>query len=120
MPSSDPDSTPLRAAPLPEPSRAPARPAGAHQPFGDPGVLVDDETLVRASQAGDQDAFGELVRRLERPLFNVALRVLRDPEEARDATQTAFVKAWMHLDRFDQRHRFFSWMYRILLNEALN
>ena len=83
MPSSDPDSTPLRAAPLPEPSRAPARPAGAHQPFGDPGVLVDDETLVRASQAGDQDAFGELVRRLERPLFNVALRVLRDPEEAR-------------------------------------
>jgi len=90
------------------------------QPFRLPGVVDDDEALVERSQAGDRDAFGELVRRLERPLFNVALRVLNDREEARDATQTAFVKAWMHLDHFDRHHRFFSWMYRILLNEALN
>jgi RNA polymerase sigma-70 factor (ECF subfamily) len=80
----------------------------------------DEEALVERSQTGDRDAFGELVRRLERPLFNVALRILSDREEARDATQTAFVKAWTHLDHFDRHHRFFSWIYRILLNEALN
>jgi hypothetical protein len=88
------------------------------QPLHAAGVVGDEEALVERSQAGDRDAFGELVRRLERPLFNVALRILSDREEARDATQTAFVKAWTHLDHFDRHHRFFSWIYRILLNEG--
>ena len=81
---------------------------------------MDDETLVRKCLDGDTEAFGELVRRYERPLFNVALRMLRDREEARDATQNAFVKAWQHLDQFDRSRRFFSWLYRIALNESLN
>lgn len=81
---------------------------------------MDDHALVERSLSGDRSAFGELVRRYERPLFNVALRILRDREEARDATQTAFVKAWEHLVQFDRGHRFFSWIYRILMNEALN
>ncbi len=128
-PPSDPHAPPVPATRPLGPALAPARfrsggPGGPgepnHQPFPAPGVLLDDETLVERSQAGDQEAYGELVRRLERPLFNVALRILRDREEARDATQTAFVKAWMHLDRFERHHRFFSWIYRILLNEALN
>lgn len=80
---------------------------------------MDDEALVRAGLAGDTEAFSELVRRYERPLYNLALRTLRDAEEARDATQSAFVKAWLHLAQFDQRRRFFSWMYRITLNECL-
>jgi RNA polymerase sigma-70 factor (ECF subfamily) len=81
---------------------------------------MDDETLVRRCLDGDTEAFGELVSRYERPLFNVALRMLRDREEARDATQNAFVKAWQHLDQFDRSRRFFSWLYRIAVNEALN
>ena len=81
---------------------------------------MDDQALVERSLSGDKAAFGELVTRYERPLFNVALRILRDREEARDATQTAFVKAWEHLVQFDRGHRFFSWIYRILMNEALN
>lgn len=81
---------------------------------------MDDETLVQCSLAGDTRAFSELVRRYERPLYNVALRTLRDAEEARDATQSAFVKAWLHLAQFDRNRRFFSWIYRITLNEALN
>lgn len=81
---------------------------------------MDDETLVQRSLAGDHSAFSELVRRYERPLFNVALRRLRDREEARDATQNAFVKAWINLAQFDRERRFFSWIYRITLNEALN
>jgi RNA polymerase sigma-70 factor (ECF subfamily) len=81
---------------------------------------MDDETLVQRCLSGDTEAFGELVSRYERPLFNVALRMLRDREEARDATQNAFVKAWQHLDQFDRSRRFFSWLYRIALNESLN
>ncbi len=81
---------------------------------------MDDETLVRKCLDGETEAFGELVSRYERPIFNVALRMLRDREEARDATQNAFVKAWQHLDQFDRSRRFFSWLYRIAVNEALN
>lgn len=81
---------------------------------------MDDETLVQKCLSGDTEAFGELVSRYERPLFNVTLRMLRDHEEARDATQNAFVKAWQHLDQFDRNRRFFSWLYRIAVNEALN
>lgn len=81
---------------------------------------MDDETLVQRSLSGDTEAFGELVGRYERPLFNAALRVLRDREDARDATQNAFVKAWRNLGQFDQSRRFFSWIYKIALNESLN
>lgn len=81
---------------------------------------MDDEALVQRCLSGDTEAFGELVGRYERPIFNVALRMLRDREEARDATQNAFVKAWQHLDQFDRSRRFFSWLYRIAVNESLN
>lgn len=81
---------------------------------------MDDDQLIRRCLEGDTEAFAGLVARYERPLYNVALRMLHDREEARDATQSAFVKAWQHLERFDPQHRFFSWIYRILLNDALN
>jgi RNA polymerase sigma-70 factor (ECF subfamily) len=81
---------------------------------------VDDSELVARSLAGDSSAFGELVERHQRVLFQLAYRILRDREEARDATQAAFVKAWTHLRQFDRSRRFFSWVYRIQLNEAFN
>ena len=81
---------------------------------------MDDETLVQRCLSGDTEAFGELVSRYERPIFNVALRMLRDHEEAQDATQNAFVKAWQNLGQFDRNRRFFSWIYRIAINESLN
>ena len=80
----------------------------------------DEEALVLRSLAGDQKAFGELVGAHQQVLFNVALRMLNDREDARDVTQTAFLKAWRKLDTYDRRNKFFSWIYRILLNEALN
>jgi RNA polymerase sigma-70 factor (ECF subfamily) len=80
----------------------------------------DDAVLVARSAAGDAAAFEVLVVRYERVLFSVALRMLGDYDDARDATQAAFVKAYRSLTRFDSRFRFFSWMYRILLNECLN
>ena len=79
-----------------------------------------DETLVGRCLAGDQAAFEGIVVRYQRGLFNVALRLLGSYEDARDCTQTAFVKAYEHLDTFDASQRFVSWIYRILRNECLN
>ena len=79
-----------------------------------------DETLIERCLGGDQAAFEGIVVRYQRGLFNVALRMLGSYEDARDCTQTAFVKAYEHLDTFDVSQRFFSWIYRILRNECLN
>ena len=61
-----------------------------------------------------------LMDRYEKKLFNAAYRVVDDYEDAMDATQAAFVKAYENLHTFDPSRRFFSWIYRILLNESLN
>jgi RNA polymerase sigma-70 factor (ECF subfamily) len=79
-----------------------------------------DLAAVRRCVGGDRAAFEELVRRYQRPLFNVAYRLLGRYEEASDATQNAFVKAYGNLETFDSSQRFFSWIYRILRNECLN
>lgn len=80
----------------------------------------DDESLVQRSAGGDLEAFEILVTRYQRVLFKLALRMLGDHADANDATQSALVKAYQNLGSFDTRFRFFSWMYRILLNECLN
>ena len=79
-----------------------------------------DAALVQRCRNGDGDGFATLVRRYERPVFNLAFRMLGDREEARDVAQAAFLKALESLHRFDPRYRFFSWLYRIALNEALD
>lgn len=76
--------------------------------------------LVEATLAGDRGAFDELVALHERSVYSIALRVTGNREDALDAAQTAFLKAYDNLRRFDRSRRFFSWIYRIGLNEALN
>ena len=80
----------------------------------------EDAALVGRCLAGDTSAFESLVRHHQRALFTVALRMLGNRDDAADATQNAFVKVYERLDTFDARHRFFSWIYRILLNQCLN
>ena len=80
----------------------------------------DDEVLVKRSLSGDAGAFEALIGRHQRALFTVACRMLGNREEARDAVQSALIKAFEHLGSFDPRHRFFSWVYRIVVNECLN
>jgi RNA polymerase sigma-70 factor (ECF subfamily) len=80
----------------------------------------DDLALVRQSLAGQTEAFGSLVTRYQRVMYTVALRMLGNAEDAQDATQDAFVKAYTRLASFDTNYRFYSWMYRILVNECLN
>jgi RNA polymerase sigma-70 factor (ECF subfamily) len=80
----------------------------------------DDNALVARCLGGDWSAFEPLVSRYERVLFSVALRLVGQYEDARDATQNAFVRAYQHLETFDPERKFFSWIYRILVNECLN
>ncbi len=80
----------------------------------------DDALLVARSAGGDVTAFETLIERHQRVLFGVAMRMLGNYEDASDATQSALVKAYEKLSTFDPRFRFFSWIYRILLNECLN
>ena len=79
----------------------------------------DTQCVARCLQ-GDDTAFEPLVRRYERVLFSVALRLTGEYEDARDATQNAFVKAFEQLHRYDPKRKFFSWLYRIAVNECLN
>jgi len=92
--------------------------------FRDVGVYLMDDSGDAAAIARCLDGYPEeyeaIVSRYQRRLFNVALRMLGNYEDARDATQNAFVKAYEHLDSYDPGQRFFSWLFRILKNECLN
>lgn len=79
-----------------------------------------DLSIVQRVLQGEKRAYAVLVQRYDRPIYTAALRIVGDPDEARDAAQAALVKAYENLDRFDQGHRFFSWLYRIAVNEALD
>ena len=80
----------------------------------------DDAALVERCVRGDTTAFRPLVERYQRVLFTVALRMLGDYADASDAAQNAFIHAYQKLDTWDRSHKFFSWLYRILVNECLN
>ena len=79
----------------------------------------EPERIARALE-GDEKAFGDIMAAHERVVYNLALRMLNDAEDARDVAQAVFVKVWQHLATFDRRGRIFSWIYRIALNETLN
>jgi RNA polymerase sigma-70 factor (ECF subfamily) len=79
-----------------------------------------DETLVERSRSGDRQALAALMERYQRPIYNAAYRVLGNGEDAADVTQTTFLKVAERLDDYDAQYRFFSWIYRIAINESLN
>lgn len=70
--------------------------------------------------AGSQPSFQEIIRRYERPVFNLIYRVVRNPTLAEDVAQDAFLKAFRNLASFDANRRFSSWMFRIANNAALD
>jgi RNA polymerase sigma-70 factor, ECF subfamily len=81
---------------------------------------ADDPALVLRCREGDRNAFERLVIRYQKPVFNVALRMLRNRQDAMDVAQTTFLKAFEHLGDYDPAFRFYSWLYRIAINESLN
>jgi RNA polymerase sigma-70 factor (ECF subfamily) len=80
----------------------------------------DDNELVATTLGGDVEAFGTLVERYQKTLFNAAYRITGNREDALEATQTAFLKGYDRLRTFDANHRFFSWIFRIVVNESLD
>jgi RNA polymerase sigma-70 factor (ECF subfamily) len=84
------------------------------------GYDLDDAALIALAQDDDRDAYAALVRRYQDLAFRTALVILRDPADAEDAAQSAFVKAWLALDRFRAGAPFRPWLLRIVANEARN
>jgi RNA polymerase sigma-70 factor (ECF subfamily) len=84
------------------------------------GAPRTDADLVSRAQAGQLDAFEELVRRHRLGTYRVAVRMLGQESDAEDATQDAFVQAWRNLGGFRADAAFSTWMYRIVTNRCLN
>jgi RNA polymerase sigma-70 factor (ECF subfamily) len=83
-------------------------------------IVRDDEpALVASAKAGDASAFEELVNRYERKIFRLALNITGNREDAEDAMQEAFLKSYAHLKEFQGDSRFYTWLVRITVNEAL-
>jgi len=78
----------------------------------------DERALIERAQSGDRAAFEALVRRHADRLYAVVLRFLGDSREAEDVTQETFLRAWRGISGFKGRSQFFTWLYRIGLNEA--
>jgi RNA polymerase sigma-70 factor (ECF subfamily) len=79
-----------------------------------------DAELVALVLAGNKDVFGDLVERHSRTLFRVAYRLLGNEEDADEAVQETFLKAYKALERFEQRSNFGTWIYRIAINTSLD
>jgi RNA polymerase sigma-70 factor (ECF subfamily) len=80
---------------------------------------TDETTLVAQSREGDTAAFGELVRRYEGKIFRLAQHVTQNREDAEDVLQETFMKAYEHLDQFQGNSKFYTWIVRIAVNQAL-
>ena len=83
------------------------------------GLQFNEEKLIRAGQRGDSQAVEALFRRYHRPLFQTALRVLGNAEDAEDALQDGLLSAYRNLKRFEGRSQFSTWLTRIVINAAL-
>jgi RNA polymerase sigma-70 factor (ECF subfamily) len=79
-----------------------------------------DRHLVDRCLKGEKEAFGKLVEKYQKPIFNAALKVVADWDTAMDVTQNVFVKAYEKLPTYDRQFKFFSWIYRMAINEAIN
>ena len=82
--------------------------------------VLPDEDLIRAAVAGDDAAFRELLERYKKRAFGVALGIVGDPDEAQDVVQDAFVKAYYNLKEFRFGSNFYTWFYRLLVNQAID
>jgi len=81
--------------------------------------LTVPDILVARAKAGDLEALEALYRAFETPVYNLARRICRSPEDAEDVLQETFLKAYTHLDRFQGDSRFYTWIVRIAVNESL-
>ncbi|MBI4891942.1 MAG: sigma-70 family RNA polymerase sigma factor [Acidobacteria bacterium] len=81
---------------------------------------MDEAALIRAAQAGDQDAFERLVRDYDQSVLRLAMNLLRSPEDAHDVYQEAFLRVYRNLPSFRFDCNFNTWLYRIVTNLCLD
>jgi RNA polymerase sigma-70 factor, ECF subfamily len=93
----------------------PAPSAGAGAGAG----VLDEAEIVNRARAGDQAAFADLVRRYQTKIYRLALHITQNREDAEDVLQEAFFKAYEHLDGFQGNSKFYTWIVRIAVNQAL-
>jgi RNA polymerase sigma-70 factor (ECF subfamily) len=79
-----------------------------------------DRELVEAARGGDREAFRTLFERYNRRAYSLAVGIVRQPDDALDVVQDAFIKAHKHLDRFEGTSSFYTWLYRIIMNLAID
>jgi len=84
------------------------------------GAMVSDEDLILAVQAGNRQAFDQLVGRFKLRLYNFVLRMVNDPDLAEEITQDAFVRAYLNADKYRTIARFSTWLYTIAINLVRN
>src|SRR4051794_29194936 len=83
------------------------------------GEPTDEQVLVQAARQGDIGAFEELVKRYDRNVFRIANHITQNREDAEDVVQDAFLKAYQNLEQFQGNSKFYTWLVRIAVNEAL-
>src|SRR5260370_20485378 len=81
---------------------------------------VDEATVIRAVQRGDQDAFEQLVRAYDQSVLRLAMNLLRSPDDARDVYQEAFLRVYRNIHTFRFDCSFHTWLYRIVTNICLD
>lgn len=81
---------------------------------------IDDQDVIAAVLEGDTEAYGVLVQRYQKPIFNAAYRMTGSREDALDLAQDAFLKAFEELHRFRTGQKFFPWIYTIVMNRSKN
>lgn len=94
-----------------------------YQLFADTPVFImvdEDLKLVERSLQGDRKSFERIVEKYQKLVFNLARRMSRNTDDAADITQSVFLKVYEKLSTFDPKYKFFSWLYRIAVNESLN
>ena len=83
-------------------------------------IEIDEEAaIVAQARLGNTSAFNELLRRYERKIFRLALHITQNREDAEDVLQESFLKAFEHLDQFQGQSKFYTWIVRIAVNQAL-
>jgi RNA polymerase sigma-70 factor (ECF subfamily) len=79
-----------------------------------------DQALIERCKRGDRRALEEMVGIYEKPVYNAAYRILGNPDDAADTTQVVFLKTFENLESYNPKYKFFSWIYRITVNESIN
>lgn len=81
---------------------------------------MEESEILRQAASGKTEAFEELVRQYEKPVYNLALRMVRNPEDAQDLAQEAFLRAWRGLGQFQFESAFSTWLYRLTSNVCID